>query len=204
MTRRFSRGLLRRYLCGTLSPWRSALIEEAADADPSLRATLEALAIEDTAPTVESPAWLLPPAGIQAGPPSHFSVQIPEHLGEARPLVAWERFVVQIGPVPDGAERSVVVLLRQEDTWTVLSPSEPGEELNLVDLPQGTDGRVVLRLPAQPTPGLQRWAIVLPYRTDCPDWSLPPKLRWRGLQAMMRSDEVPVFTFEIEVAEMGG
>ncbi len=199
MTRRFPEAILRRYVHGTLSPWRTALVEAAAEADPELRAALAALA-EPSEPADQLPGgWLFPPPGVSIGPTVSFAVDRPVHLGESRPLRPWERFLVHVGPVLDADQRRIVVLLRRPGGWSVLSPTDPAEDLRLSDLPRRADGRTALRLPAQPIAGQQRWAVALPPREPGPDWSLPPEERWRPLQEAMEADLVPVFTFEIEV-----
>lgn len=188
------------YLVGALEPGLAKEIEEELSASPGLRAHAALLAARIQQAESWAEAWDIPPVGVPAGRGA-FTAQLAHGMVMAAgPLAPGDRFSVLLGPVPDAAERLVVVLLHEPEGWRVVFPSHPEESMRADEVPLETDGTRRLDLAAGPHPGTQRWAVALPWLTLEIDWSLPPEERWSDVRAAVADGSVPVSAVRVEVA----
>lgn len=143
--------------------------------------------------------WCLPPPGLARSGALWARAQTAAVMGRG-PLSPGARFEVALGAPPDPADRHVVVLVRREGDWVVVSPTHAREILPLAELPADQDGVRVLSLSAMPEPGLQRWAVVLAPLDPPVDWSAPPERRWSALMVQLQAGLAPAASVAVEVA----
>lgn len=190
------------WLVGTLDPWRSVALAHDVARDATLGRRVQALQAVLAAGTPEDPLesrWRLPPPGVAGGRTGACLQVAPVPLLAGDGLHAYDPFDVRIDGIADPDDRRVVVMVRQREDWSVVSPTAPAEDLRLSDLDRAPDGPFVLTLAARPEVGRQCWGVALPPWRAPVGWSLPPEARWAELRDHIYRNAVPIFVFEVDV-----
>ena len=188
------------WLTGALEPGEALAVQEAVRAAPALQARLPILYALLQEPPQPPPPWRIPPPGLPGGR-AGFQLQVIDAgmmHGIIRP---GDRFRVSLPLLPDAAQRTVVVLCLEADSWQVLFPSAPEESVSAAILPVDEAGQPFLDLRSRDRSGEQRWAVALPLLADGADrWQRPPADRWTDLQEAIVEGTVPVASVQIQVA----
>ena len=104
-----------------------------------------------------------------------------------------------VPPVDRPAQRVVLVLWAQEDTWALLTPRVQAEEVRVSDLvahigPDSLSFPVTVPGP----PGQCRLVAAFP-PADTVRWELPEEYRWEGVQQAIANGDVPLSKFKLHV-----
>ena len=91
--------------------------------------------------------------------------------------------------------------MRDSESWTVVSPTMPGDGVHLSDLPRTQDGHHILDLVAGEGGGIQRWAVVLSQAETAVGLEAKQEESWRLLRHGVALGENPAISIDVEVSE---
>jgi hypothetical protein len=186
------------WLADALEPGDAQALAAHVAADPVLQVRLRQLRAKLDA-RARPRAWQIPPPGIAGG---QRPVQVSAHhapvMGATRPRVG-DRFRLRIDT--QAAPTSVVVVLRHEQHWSVVTPTAPGEIFRVEQLPHDEGGWWVDLLAPAPA-GRQRWAVALIPAAQVSQ-TLPTRWEgdepWATLQQAIAAGTVSVSATEVDV-----